>query len=144
MCRFGAIFIAIGIVSSPTWEIAVVLSGRPLIFGATNSNDISKSLKHWGHLPMDAHGLVMGLKVTTAGVDQCDVVPQLCMGLSGLLLGDKGYINPRLQEHLADHQLSLTNVCSAQYETVRCAVQSSDESGTADAENSHWASVSLV
>lgn len=42
-----------------------------------------------GHLLIDADGVVMGLEVTAADVDERDVVSQLCVGCSGVLLGAK-------------------------------------------------------
>ncbi|QZZ20440.1 IS982 family transposase [Leptothermofonsia sichuanensis E412] len=45
-----------------------------------------------GHLLNNAQGVVLGLALTAANVDERDVVPELTIGLEGLLLGDKGYM----------------------------------------------------
>lgn len=60
-----------------------------------------------GHLLINAQGLVVGLTVTAANVDERDVVPELVVGLKGLLLGDKGYIRPTLTMDLAAQELTL-------------------------------------
>lgn len=60
-----------------------------------------------GHLLVNAQGVVLGLTVTAANVDERDVVPELVVGLDGLLLGDKGYIKADLREQLASQGLSL-------------------------------------
>ena len=60
-----------------------------------------------GHLLIDANGVVLGLSVTAADVDERDVVPELVLGLDGLLIGDKGYIRPSLAEDLAQQDLTL-------------------------------------
>jgi len=60
-----------------------------------------------GHLLINAQGLIMGLSVTPANVDERDVVPELVADRQGLLLGDKGYIRDVLSEDLAAQQLTL-------------------------------------
>ena len=60
-----------------------------------------------GHLLISAQGVVMGLAVTPAHIDERDVVPELAIGLQGLLLGDKGYIRPSLSATLATQGLTL-------------------------------------
>ena len=60
-----------------------------------------------GHLLINAQGLIMGMSVTPAHVDERDVVPELVGHLQGLLLGDKGYIREILSEDLATQQLTL-------------------------------------
>ena len=60
-----------------------------------------------GHLLINAQGLIMGLSVTPAHVDERDVVPELVGGLQGLLLGDKGDIREVLREELAPQELTL-------------------------------------
>ncbi|MEM8614322.1 MAG: IS982 family transposase [Cyanobacteria bacterium P01_H01_bin.105] len=60
-----------------------------------------------GHLLIDANGVVLGLSVTAANVDERDVVPELVLGLDGLLLGDKGYIRQQLADDLAQQDLML-------------------------------------
>ncbi|MGF1461488.1 MAG: IS982 family transposase [Leptolyngbyaceae cyanobacterium] len=60
-----------------------------------------------GHLLINTQGLVLGLEVSPAHVDERDVLPELVVGLQGLLLGDKGYIRHSLTTHLAVQGLTL-------------------------------------
>lgn len=60
-----------------------------------------------GHLLIDARGIVWGVSVTAANADERDVVPELVVGLDGLLLGDKGYICQPLKTRLAAQGLTL-------------------------------------
>lgn len=60
-----------------------------------------------GHLLVNEQGVVLGLSVTAANVDERDAVPELVVGLDGLLLGDKGYIKTDLSEQLAAQHLTL-------------------------------------
>jgi hypothetical protein len=60
-----------------------------------------------GHLLISAQGAVLGLAVTPANGDERDVVPELVVGLEGLLLGDKGYIRQSLTTQLAHQGLQL-------------------------------------
>ncbi|WP_008318896.1 IS982 family transposase [Leptolyngbya sp. PCC 6406] len=60
-----------------------------------------------GHLLINAQGIILGLEVTPAHVDERDVVPELVVGLQGLLLGDKGYIRQHLTTDLAVQGLTL-------------------------------------
>ncbi|WP_299493640.1 IS982 family transposase [Acaryochloris sp. IP29b_bin.137] len=61
----------------------------------------------WGHLLINAQGMIMGLEVAAANIDERDVVPELVVGLQGYLLGDKGYIRQVLKEDLAMEGLTL-------------------------------------
>ncbi|MBW4654525.1 MAG: transposase [Kaiparowitsia implicata GSE-PSE-MK54-09C] len=54
-----------------------------------------------------AQGAVLGLAVTPANGDERDIVPELVLGLEGLLLGDKGYIRQSLTTQLAHQGLQL-------------------------------------
>ena len=60
-----------------------------------------------GHLLINAQGMIMGLEVAAANIDERDVVPELVIGLQGYLLGDKGYIRQALKEDLAVKGLTL-------------------------------------
>jgi hypothetical protein len=60
-----------------------------------------------GHLLINAQGVILGLEVTPAHVDERDVVPELVVGLQGLLLGDKGYIRSSLTTELKEQKLTL-------------------------------------
>lgn len=60
-----------------------------------------------GHLLVNQQGIVLGLSITAANVDERDAVAELVIGLDGLLLGDKGYIRTELSEQLAAQNLTL-------------------------------------
>ena len=60
-----------------------------------------------GHLVVNAQGVIMGLEICPANVDERDVVPELVARLEGLLLGDKGYLRPALRLELAEQDLQL-------------------------------------
>jgi hypothetical protein len=60
-----------------------------------------------GHLLVNKQGIVLGLRVTAANTDERDAVSELIIGLDGLLLGDKGYINADLGEQVAAQGLTL-------------------------------------
>lgn len=60
-----------------------------------------------GHLLINAEGVVIGLGIAAANVDERDLVPELVTGLEGLLLGDKGYLRPLLTLELAQQGLTL-------------------------------------
>lgn len=60
-----------------------------------------------GHLLINTHGMVMGLAITAANVDERDLVPELVTGLEGLLLADKGYIRLALSLELSSQGLVL-------------------------------------
>ncbi|GAA4649765.1 IS982 family transposase [Kistimonas scapharcae] len=50
-----------------------------------------------GHLLIDARGIPVSLQLTAANVDERDVAYDFLEKLSGMLLGDKGYIRPELK-----------------------------------------------
>lgn len=50
-----------------------------------------------GNLLIDLRGLVTGITVTTANVDERDSAYDVIMQIEGLLLGDKGFIRPELK-----------------------------------------------
>lgn len=60
-----------------------------------------------GHLLVNEQGLVLGLSLTAANVDEREAVPELVIGLDGLLLADKGYIKTELSQRLAAQNLTL-------------------------------------
>ena len=51
--------------------------------------------------------MIIGLGVAAANVDERDMVGELVVGLSGVLLGDKGYLRPALRLALAQQGLYL-------------------------------------
>jgi hypothetical protein len=54
-----------------------------------------------GHLLVSFEGIICGYAFTPANVDERDVLPEMVVGLQGLLIGDKGYIRPSLKQELA-------------------------------------------
>jgi len=46
------------------------------------------------HLLIDLRGVVVGVTVTAANVDERDAAYDILQAIAGLLLGDKGYIRP--------------------------------------------------
>ena len=59
------------------------------------------------HLIINQHGEIIAAKVTQAIVDDRTPLPQLTQGLTGLLIGDKGYISQSLFDALYDKGLKL-------------------------------------
>lgn len=60
-----------------------------------------------GHLLTSGHGVISGFTLTPAPIDERDAVFDLIGTTTGLLLGDKGYIRPLLQEELRAQHLDL-------------------------------------
>ena len=60
-----------------------------------------------GHVVINSMGVVTAATFTAANVDERDVCPELVEKLSGLLLGDKGFIRPDLKDELKSHGLHL-------------------------------------
>lgn len=60
-----------------------------------------------GHIVVSSTGVITGATFTKANVDERDVCPELVEKLKGLLLGDKGYIRPELQDQLKKQGLNL-------------------------------------
>jgi DDE family transposase len=60
-----------------------------------------------GHLVISSIGVITAATYTAASVDERDVCPELVERLQGLLLGDKGFIRPLLQEELHVNRLYL-------------------------------------
>lgn len=53
-----------------------------------------------GHLLISSIGVITAATVTAANIDERDVCPELVDSIRGLLLGDKGFIRPELQDEL--------------------------------------------
>jgi hypothetical protein len=53
-----------------------------------------------GHIVISSTGVITGATFTKANVDERDACPELVKKIKGLLLGDKGYIRPELQDQL--------------------------------------------
>lgn len=60
-----------------------------------------------GHIVISSTGVISGATFTKANVDERDVCPELVEKIRGLLLGDKGYIRPELQDQLKEQGLNL-------------------------------------
>ena len=60
-----------------------------------------------GHLTISSLGIITEATFTAANVDERDVCPNITEKIRGVLLGDKGYIRPRLTEELASQGLHL-------------------------------------
>jgi hypothetical protein len=65
---------------------------------------VAKDEKYYsfeGHLIINSQGLISGFTFADASIDERDVLQNMTDGISGLLMGDKGYIRPFLSEELA-------------------------------------------
>src|SRR4051812_30237351 len=60
-----------------------------------------------GHIVISSIGVITAATFAAANIDERDVCPELVEKLRGLLLGDKGFIRPRLSENLANQELYL-------------------------------------
>ena len=60
-----------------------------------------------GHIVISSIGVITAAAFTKANVDEPDVCPELVEKIKGLLLGDKGFIRPELQEFLKKQGLYL-------------------------------------
>jgi hypothetical protein len=60
-----------------------------------------------GHVVINYEGVICGYTFAAANIDERDVLQDMTEGLSGFLLGDKGYIRPILKEELIKQELDL-------------------------------------
>jgi hypothetical protein len=60
-----------------------------------------------GHLVISSTGVITAATFTAANVDERDVCPELVEKITGLLLGDKGFMRPELKEELSTNKLYL-------------------------------------
>jgi hypothetical protein len=60
-----------------------------------------------GHLLISSDGVICGYTFAAANIDERDVLQDMTDGLTGTLIGDKGYIRPCLKEDLAKQGLDL-------------------------------------
>lgn len=60
-----------------------------------------------GHLVINSIGVITAATFTAANIDERDVCPELVGTIRGLLLGDKGFMRPELQNELSMNSLHL-------------------------------------
>jgi len=60
-----------------------------------------------GHMLISSDGVICGYTFAAANIDERDVLQDMTDGLTGMLIGDKGYIRPCLKEDLAKQGLDL-------------------------------------
>ncbi|MEY3289900.1 MAG: hypothetical protein RLZZ419_2142 [Pseudomonadota bacterium] len=60
-----------------------------------------------GHIAINFTGVIRGDTFASANIDERDVLQDITQNLSGLLIGDKGFIRPFLKEELANQGLEL-------------------------------------
>lgn len=60
-----------------------------------------------GHLIVNLEGVICGYTFAAANIDERDVLQDMTEDLSGLLIGDKGFIRPELKAELAKQGLDL-------------------------------------
>lgn len=60
-----------------------------------------------GHVVINSIGVITAATLTGANVDERDVCPELVESIKGLLLGDKGFIRPELQNDLKEQDIYL-------------------------------------
>jgi len=60
-----------------------------------------------GHIIINLAGGISGYTFAPANIDERDVLQDMTQGLSGLLIGDKGFIRPSLKEELTEQGLDL-------------------------------------
>ena len=60
-----------------------------------------------GHIVINSIGVITAATFTGANIDERDVCPELVEKIKGLLLGDKGFIRPELQNELKKQELHL-------------------------------------
>jgi hypothetical protein len=63
--------------------------------------------KDEGHVLISYDGVICGYSFAAANIDERDVLQDMTDGLTGTLIGDKGYIRPCLKEDLARQGLDL-------------------------------------
>lgn len=60
-----------------------------------------------GHLMTSDEGVICGQTFAMASLDERDVIHDIVGNIQGLLIGDKGYIRPRLKEDMANQGIDL-------------------------------------
>jgi Transposase DDE domain len=82
-----------------------------LFIGSANFGDCaSKDEKYYGfhgHLVINSFGVITGFCLTGANVSSREALWDVVDGISGLLIGDKGYLSSSLENDLSFYQLNL-------------------------------------
>lgn len=73
-----------------------------------------------GHLVINGSGIITNFAFAKASIDERDVIPELTEGLTGLLIGDKGYIRPYLRAKLLKRHLALQTPLRKNMKDERC------------------------
>ncbi|GEM_PF-3851668 len=60
-----------------------------------------------GCLIIDSRGVICGYTFADTSIDESDVVQDMTVDIRGLLIGDKGYIRPLLNEELKSQAINL-------------------------------------
>lgn len=60
-----------------------------------------------GHIVINSLGIISASDIAAANIDERDIASLITEQFRGILLGDKGYMRPILQEEAATHHLSL-------------------------------------
>ena len=60
-----------------------------------------------GHLVINSQGVISGFTLTGANGSERDALWEITQNISGLLIGDKGYISQELAQQLKAHQIQL-------------------------------------
>ncbi len=72
-----------------------------------------------GHLLIDTNGVIVGLSLATANIDEREVLWDFSDYISGLLLGDKGYIKKPEKEELQENNINLQTPLRKNMEETR-------------------------
>jgi Transposase DDE domain len=72
-----------------------------------------------GHLVINSIGVITAATFTAANIDERDVCPEMVESIQGILLGDKGYIRPKLQRELDTKGLYLETPLRGNMEDLR-------------------------
>lgn len=60
-----------------------------------------------GHILVSQQGGTIAYELAAANIDERDILPEITVGLKGMLLADKGLIRPELKHILAEQKLDL-------------------------------------
>jgi IS5 family transposase len=72
-----------------------------------------------GHLSVSLNGVITGVTVTPANVDEREALWEITPQIQGLLIGDKGYISQSLREELAQANLDLQTPLRSKMQETR-------------------------